>query len=139
MASAEFIMAPQIPEGTCFHCQAPIIDLFAEWTEEYQSHQGRQAILAGTIVFDCYYCQGPLQLKLPLALTPPVKGPDQYRVAKRTRTRCEAWLQSQHAGASLSAFVEQVGFQCAGKWAFDGYNWAEGTVHRHGEAAPPAS
>jgi hypothetical protein len=132
-------MAPQIPEGKCVHCQAPVIDLFAEWTADYQSPQGRQEILAGTIVFDCYYCQGPLQLTLPLALIAPLKEQDKFRVAKRTRARCDAWLRSQHAGESLSQFVENAGFTCAGKWAFDGYNWAEGMIHRHGKDSPPPS
>jgi hypothetical protein len=51
---------PQIPGGRCVHCQAPVIDLFAEWTDEYQTRAGKDAILAGDIVFDCYYCQMPL-------------------------------------------------------------------------------
>jgi hypothetical protein len=38
-----------------------VIDLFAEWTEEYQTSAGKQALLAGAVVFDCYYCQMPLQ------------------------------------------------------------------------------
>ncbi len=80
---------PQIPEGKCVHCQAPIIDLFAEWTDDYQTREGKQAILAGEVVFDCYYCQRPLQLVLPLALVPPQKGQDEYRVAKRSKARSE--------------------------------------------------
>src|SRR5437868_10595304 len=64
---------PQIPGGECGHCRAPIIDVFAEWTDDYQTKQGKQAILAGDIVFDCYYCGGPLQVILPLALILPQK------------------------------------------------------------------
>ena len=41
---------PQIPGGTCGHCRAPVIDLFAEWTDEYQTSGGKQAILAGAVV-----------------------------------------------------------------------------------------
>jgi hypothetical protein len=74
---------PQVPGGRCGHCQAPVIDLFAEWTDEYQSADGKKAILAGEVVFDCYYCQGPLQLTLPLALVLPQRARDQYRLAKR--------------------------------------------------------
>jgi hypothetical protein len=130
---------PQIPEGKCLHCQAPVIDLFAEWTEEYQTAEGKQAILAGDIVFDCYYCQGPLQLALPLALLAPQKEPGAYRVAKRRKARCEAWLRGQHPGLTLSQVVESAGWQYQGAWAFDGYNWAEGEAHRHGVDVPPAA
>ena len=28
---------PQIPDDKCEHCGAPIIDLFAEWTDDYQT------------------------------------------------------------------------------------------------------
>lgn len=130
---------PQIPEGKCVHCQAPILDLFAEWTDEYQTPQGKRAILSGEIVFDCDYCEGRLQLTLPLALLHPRKGPDESRLAKRKRLRCEDWLRSQHPGESLSQVVEKAGWQFGGKWAFEGYNWGEGEVHRHGADAPPAS
>ena len=128
---------PQIPDGRCAHCQAPLIDLFAEWTEAYQTKVGKQAILAGDVVFDCYYCQQPIQLVLPLAVVRPRKTADEYRIAKRSRGRCAAWLQSQHPGASLSQVVEQAGWQYQGKWAFDGYNWEEGEVHHHGQDTPP--
>jgi hypothetical protein len=130
---------PQIPDGNCVHCQAPIIDLFAEWTEEYQTPEGKRAICAGEIVFDCYYCGGPLQLTLPLALISPAKGPEEYRMAKRQRSRCDDWLRSQHPGESLSQVVEKAGWQFRGKWAFDGYNWKEGAAHRHGKDTPPGS
>jgi hypothetical protein len=129
---------PQIPEGRCLHCQAPIIDLFAEWTDEYQTADGKRAILAGEVVFDCYYCEGPLQLTLPLTLTFPQKAVGDYRVAKRKKARCEAWLQAQHPGQSLSNVVEAAGWQYGGGWAFDGYNWGEGVAHRHGADTPPA-
>jgi hypothetical protein len=126
---------PQIPDGKCVHCQAPIVDVFAEWTDEYQTKEGKQAILAGDIVFDCYYCQSPLQLGLPLSLCAPKKG--QYALAKRRKSRCEEWLRSQHPGQSLSQIVEAANWQHGGKWAFDGYNWAEGHVHHHGLDKPP--
>ncbi len=130
---------PQVPGGKCPNCQAPVIDLFAEWTDEYQSMQGKQAILAGDIVFDCYYCEGPLQLVLPLALTLPQKRPDQYKLAKRKQSRSADWLRSQHPGQSLSQVVEAANWQYGAKWAFDGYNWAEGIVHRHGHDRPQAT
>jgi hypothetical protein len=114
------------------------VDVFAEWTDEYQTAQGKKAIMTGDIVFDCYYCEGPLQLVLPLALTLPQKGPDEYTVAKRKKTRCEDWLRSQHPGQSLSQVIEAVNWQDGGKWAFDGYHWGEGTVHQHGQDNPPA-
>lgn len=128
---------PQVPGGQCAHCLAPVVDVFAEWTDEYQTSAGKQGILAGDLVFDCYYCQGPLQLVLPLALILPQKGPNQYRVAKRWKARCVSWLQSQHPGQSLSQVVEAANWQHAGRWAFDGYNWAEGDVHHHGQDVPP--
>ena len=62
---------PQIPGGRCLHCGAPVIDPFAEWTEEYQTATGKRDILAGDVVFDCYFCEGPLQLALPLAIVVP--------------------------------------------------------------------
>ncbi len=130
---------PQIPEGRCDHCGAPLIDLFAEWTEEYQTKEGKQAILAGEIVFDCYYCGRPLQLILPLALVLPQKGSKEYRVAKRRKARSAEWLRSQHPGTTLSEVVEMAAWQHAGRWAFDGYNWAEGGVHHHGQDTPPPS
>jgi hypothetical protein len=114
------------------------VDVFAEWTDAYQTQQGKQAILAGDIVFDCYYCEAPLQLVLPLALVLPQKGPGQYAVAKRKKLRCEDWLRSQHPGQSLSQVVEAAGWQDNGKWAFDEYNWADGEVHHHGQDTPPA-
>jgi hypothetical protein len=126
-------MSPPIPEGKCDHCQAPLLDLFAEWTDEYQTAEGKKAIMAGDVVFDCYYCQGPLQLVLPLALILPQKGPGEYRVAKRRWSRCRDWLQAQHPGENLSQIVERANWHFAGQWAFDGYNWQEGTTHRHGE------
>ncbi|SRR6266851_4573976 len=129
---------PQIPEGRCDHCQAPIIDLFAEWTDEYQTKEGKRAILAGEIVFDCYYCQGLLQLILPLALILPHKGPNEYQVAKRKKSRSEDWIRSQHPGDSLSGVIEKGNWRYRGKWAFDGYNWSEGSVHQHGQDMPPA-
>src|SRR5579859_1342784 len=101
---------PQIPEGRCVHCHAPIVDLFAEWTAEYQTPEGKRAILAGDVVFDCYYCQGHLQLVLPLAIVPPQKEPGKYRVAKRSRSRCADWLRSQHPGETLSQVVEKAGW-----------------------------
>ena len=79
---------PQVPGGRCVYCHAPVIDVFAEWTDEYQTAEGKKAILAGDIVFDCYYCQEPLQLTLPLALIAPTKPPSEYKVAKRARLRC---------------------------------------------------
>ena len=130
---------PQIPGGTCGHCGAPVIDLFAEWTDEYQTASGKQDILAGAVVFDCHYCQGPLQLQLPLALVLPKKQPGQYQLAKRRKGRCEEWLRSQHPGQSLSQLVEAAAWKYAGQWAFDGYNWSEGEVHHHGQDAPPTS
>jgi hypothetical protein len=129
---------PQIPEGRCAHCQAPVVDLFAEWTDEYQTRNGKQAILAGEIVFDCYYCEQPLQLSLPLALSLPQKQPGEYVVAKRKKGRCEDWLRSQHPGDTLSKVVEKANWQYGNQWAFDGYNWAEGEVHQHGQDASPA-
>src|SRR5437773_161137 len=81
---------PQIPDGQCAHCGAPIIDLFAEWTDDYQTQEGKRAILDGRVVFDCYYCQGPLQLALPLALQAPVYDVGQYRVTRRRQVRCAA-------------------------------------------------
>src|SRR5438105_3325682 len=74
---------PQIPGGQCPHCGAPLIDLFAEWTDDYQTAVGKQDILAGEIVFDCTFCEGPVQLVLPLALVLPRKLVGDYRVAKR--------------------------------------------------------
>jgi hypothetical protein len=62
---------PQIPDGACGHCGAPIIDPFAEWTDEYQTSTGKNEILSGVTVFDCYYCQMPLQLQLPSRLCCP--------------------------------------------------------------------
>jgi hypothetical protein len=128
---------PQIPEGRCEHCQGPVVDLFAEWTLEYQTQEGKRDILAGKVVFDCYYCQSPLQLTLPLALVRPQRAQNEYVVGKRMKSRCENWLRSQHPGVSLSGIVENAGWVYQGKWAFDGYNWKEGIVHRHGEDAPP--
>jgi hypothetical protein len=128
---------PQIPDGRCASCGGAVIDLFAEWTEEYQTVEGKKAILAGGIVFDCYYCQRPLQLHLPLALTVPQKQPDEYAIAKRQKRRCEEWLRTQHPGQSLSQVVEAADWKHKGRWAFDGYNWAEGDVHHHGQDAPP--
>src|SRR5260370_6134805 len=96
---------PQIPEGRCDHCQAPIIDLFAEWTDEYQAKEGKRAILAGEIVFDCYYCQGLLRLILPLALILPHKGPDAYHVAQRQRSRTEESIRNAHPRVSLSGVI----------------------------------
>src|SRR5262249_23018942 len=52
-----------------------------EWTEEYQTPAGKRGILAGDVVFDCSFCEGPLQLVLPLALVAPVKPASTYRVA----------------------------------------------------------
>jgi hypothetical protein len=129
---------PQIPDGTCPSCQASIVDIFAEWTDAYQTKQGKQAILAGDVVFDCYYCEAPLQLILPLALVLPQKMPGQYSVAKRKKLRCEDWLRSQHPGQSLSQVVEAASWQDNGKWAFDAYNWAEGEAHHHRQDTPPA-
>jgi hypothetical protein len=138
-SAAVILMAtPQVPDGRCRHCGAPVIDLFAEWTDEYQTPDGKQAILRGEIVFDCYYCQRAIQLQLPLALILPDRGPTEYRVAKRRKSRCEEWLRSQHPGQTLSQVVEAADWSHGGKWAFDGYNWAEGEVHRHGQDRPPA-
>jgi hypothetical protein len=128
---------PQIPGGQCPNCQASIIDLFAEWTDEYQTAGGKKAILAGDIVFDCYYCQEPVQLVLPLALIAPVKAAGSFQLAKRSKVRCQDWLISQHPGHSLSEIVVMAAWQHHGKWAFDGYNWKEGDIHRHGQDAPP--
>jgi hypothetical protein len=128
---------PQIPEGRCLHCQAPVVDLFAEWTDEYQTKEGKKAILAGDAVFDCYYCQGLLQLILPLAVILPQKKSGEYRVAKRVKSRCEDWLRSQHPGESLSQVVEKANWRFQDRWAFDGYNWQEGTIHHHGQDSPP--
>jgi hypothetical protein len=130
---------PPIPNGKCVHCHAPIVDLFAEWTDAYQTAEGKKAILAGDVVFDCYYCQQPLQLILPLAIIEPQKPPGQYQVAKRTKSRCAAWLRSQHPGERLSRIVENAGWKFEDHWAFDGYNWKEGEVHRHGHDDAPAS
>jgi hypothetical protein len=130
-------MVPPIPDGKCTSCNAPVIDLFAEWTDEYQTPEGKQAIVAGAIVFDCPYCQGPLQLRLPLAVTLPEKGPGEYRVAKRRKARCQEWLMTQHPGKALSEIVESVGWCYQGKWAFDAYNWAEGETHHHGQDDAP--
>lgn len=134
----EKMATPQIPEGECVHCQAPIIDLFAEWTDEYQTPAGKKDMLAGIIVFDCYYCEKVTQLVLPLALILPQNDPAQYRIAKRKKSRCEDWLRSQHPGESLSDVVEKAGWQHNGQWAFDGYHWQEGEVHRHGQDSPPS-
>jgi hypothetical protein len=135
----EKIMAtPQIPDGRCVHCQAPIIDLFAEWTEEYQSSDGKNAILAGEVVFDCYYCQKPLQLTLPLALIQPQRVHHEIRLAKRLLSKCEEWLRNQHPGESLSHVVERASWKFQGKWAFDGYNWGEGGIHQHQQDRPPS-
>ena len=129
---------PQIPGGQCPHCGAPVIDLFAEWTDEYQTAVGKQEILAGTIVFDCYFCEGPIQLVLPLAIVMPMKSADAYRIAKRSKTRCEAWLRAQHSGKSFSDIVEMAGWQQGQQWAFDGYNWLEGDAHHHRQDTAPA-
>jgi hypothetical protein len=129
---------PQIPGGQCPHCGAPVIDLFAEWTDEYQTPAGKQGILAGDIVFDCYYCEGPLQLVLPLAIVLPRKSAGAYQVAKRGKARCEAWLRAQHPGLSLSQVVEMAAWQFGDRWAFDGYNWREGDVHHHRQDTAPA-
>jgi hypothetical protein len=130
---------PQVPDGKCEHCQAAVIDLFAEWTDAYQTKEGKQAILAGDVVFDCYYCQKPLQLVLPLALVLPHKAPEEYRIARRNKSRCEDWLRSQHPGQTLSEVVEAAGWQREGRWAFDGYNWAEGEIHHHGQDVTPTT
>jgi hypothetical protein len=130
---------PQIPEGRCPQCEAPLVDLFAEWTDEYQTPEGKRAILVGEVIFDCYYCQAPVQLVLPLALIRPQTGKGHRRVAKWKKSRCEEWLRSQHPGASLSHVVEIAAWKFAGQWAFDGYNWDEGEVHRHGQDSPPTS
>ena len=114
-----------------------MIDLFAEWTDEYQTSDGKQAILRGEAVFDCYYCQGALQLRLPLAVSLPEKGPTEYKLAKRRKSRCDEWLRSQHPGQTLSQVVEAAGWRHGSNWAFDGYNWAGGEVHRHGQDRPP--
>jgi hypothetical protein len=111
-------MAPQIPDGECPHCHGPIIDLFAEWTDEYATSTGKAAILAGDVVFDCYYCERPIQLVLPLGLVMPQKSV--AHVAKRKKSKCEEWLRNQHPGKSLSDIVNAAGWQHAGKWAFDG-------------------
>jgi hypothetical protein len=132
------LMVPPIPEGNCVHCQAPIVDLFAEWTEAYQTAEGKRVILAGDVVFDCYYCQGPLQLVLPLAVVLPQKQPGQYKVAKREQVRCEEWLRNQHPGQTLSQVVESAGWKFGDQWAFHGYNWKEGSVHHHGADHPPS-
>jgi hypothetical protein len=129
-------MAPPLSDR-CVHCQAPVRDLFAEWTDEWQDPAGKAAILAGATVFDCPYCQGTLQLVLPLALQAPLRPVGNYRVAKRTKKRCEDWLRSQHAGLSLSDVIEAYGMDHNGKWAFDGYNWGDGGIHRHGQDMPP--
>jgi len=128
---------PQIPGGQCPHCAGPIIDLFAEWTEEYQTAAGKRDILVGDVVFDCYFCEGPFQLVLPLAIVLPMQPANAYRVAKRSKGRCEAWLRAQHPGASLSEVVEMAGWQFGPRWAFDGYNWREGDVHHHRQDTAP--
>ncbi len=130
---------PQIPDGKCVHCQAPIIDLFAEWTDEYQTMEGKRAILAGEIVFDCYFCQQPLQLILPLSLVLPKKSTEEYRVAKRRKSRCTLWLESQHPGMTLSQIVEAAHWKHQEIWAFEGYNWKEGVVHVHGTDSVPGA
>src|SRR5439155_5587624 len=104
-----------------------------------QAVAGKQAILAGDIVFDCYYCEQPMQLTLPLALIAPRKAPSAHRIAKRSRQRCEAWLTSQHPGYSLSQVVQMAGWHDGRKWAFDGYNWKEGDIHHHGQDAAPTA
>jgi len=114
---------PQIPGGQCPHCGAPVVDLFAEWTDEYQTPAGKQDILAGDVVFDCYFCGGSLQLVLPLAIVKPSKAASAYRIAKRSKARCEAWLRAQHPGSSLSEIVEMAAWQHGQRWAFDGYNF----------------
>jgi hypothetical protein len=134
----QFMATPQVPAGRCPLCQSPIVDVFAEWTDEYQTTQGKRAIMAGDVVFDCYYCEAPLQLILPLALISPRKNPGQYKVAKRRKSRCEDWLRSQHPGVSLSQVIELANWQFGSKWAFDGYTWIEGLVHRHGQDQPLA-
>ena len=106
---------------------------------EYQTAVGKKAIVAGEIVFDCYYCAQPLQLTLPLALVAPEKSPQQYQLAKRKKSRCEVWLRTQHPGASLSDVVEIANWQFEGEWAFDGYNWEEGEIHIHGQDNPPGA
>src|SRR5207253_9215088 len=105
-------------------------------TSTRRAQESRRS-LPEKIVFDCYYCQGPLQLRLPLALTLPQKAAGDFRVAKRKKTRCEEWLRTQHPGQSLSDVVEAANWKDAGKWAFDGYNWAEGNMHAHRQDAPP--
>jgi hypothetical protein len=132
------VATPQIPGGRCPHCGAPVIDLFAEWTEEYQTPAGKRDILAGDVIFDCYFCEGLLQLVLPLAIVAPVKPASAYRVAKRAKARCEAWLRAQHPGVSLSEVVEMAGCQFGQRWAFDGYNWREGSAHHHRQDTAPA-
>lgn len=127
-------MTPPIPDGRCPHCDAPIVDLFAEWTDEYESQEGKQRILAGDVVFDCYFCQQPIQLCLPLDLMAPAKKIGDYRIAKRSRRKCDEWLQGQHPDQTLSQFVENADLQYQGRWAFDGYNWKEGETHRHAAA-----
>jgi hypothetical protein len=129
-------MAPPLSDQ-CVHCQAPVADLFAEWTDEWQDPAGKPAILAGAVVFDCPYCQGPLQLVLPLAIRSPLQPGGSYRVAKRTRKRCEDWLTAQHPGRSLSEVIEAYGMDHNGAWAFDGYRWGDGGAHRHGHDTPP--
>jgi hypothetical protein len=129
---------PQIPGGQCPHCHASVVDLFEEWTDEYQSAAGKQAIQAGDIVFDCYCCGGRLQLVLPLALIVPQKQSGVYRLAIRSQARCHDWLASQHPGCSLSQVIAMAGWQHGGTWAFDGYNWKGGAVHRHGQDAVPS-
>jgi hypothetical protein len=131
-------MTPPIPDGKCPYCGAPIPDLFAEWTAEYQTSDGKRAIMAGDVVFDCYYCQAPVQLVLPLEVVRPDKGPGEYMVAKRSWARCEDWLRSQHPGESLSEVLEKMGLNFAGTWAFDGYNWQEGGMHHHRSDKPPS-
>jgi hypothetical protein len=56
-------------------------------------------------------------------------------VAKRKKSKCEDWLRNQHPGQSLSDVISAAGWQHAGRWAFDGYNWQEGTVHHDGQGS----
>jgi hypothetical protein len=93
--------------------------------------------MAGDVVFDCSYCQGPLELVLPLAVQLPHRGMGQYRVAKRKKHRCEEWLRSQHPGQSLSQVMEAMGMDFNEKWAFEGYNWGDGDIHIHGQDVAP--
>src|SRR5262245_48856888 len=115
-------MAPPIPDGHCPHCQVPDGGLFAEWTAEYQTPAGKQAIMAGEVVFDCYFCGQPFQLVLPLDIILPRKPSGASRVARRQKFRCQEWLRSQHPGEALSDVVAKLGLDYSGRWAFDGYN-----------------